>query len=193
MQGKSFIWRQTAYRPNGQLEHQANLFAANLLMPLDDFRRQIAPAGTIELDALSHCADRNRVSLIAATLRWLSYTDKRAVLAVSRDGYIQWSRSSIPALRTGAVFRTSGRPVEIPAQSLPIQNQGLSDERGSVEHGSGVWFPEPTREITVLAEQYEFALSLLVLGNTPPRFIGDAEEEPDVFDRMAPRAQRREW
>jgi hypothetical protein len=177
----------------GQLEHQANLFAANLLMPLDDFRRQIAPAAAIELDALSHCADRYRVSLIAATLRWLSYTDKRAVLAVSRDGYILWARSSIPALRTGAFFRTSGPPVEIPAQSLLVQTKGLSDGRGSVEHSSGVWFPEPTREITVLAEQYDFALSLLVLGNTPPRFISETEEEPDVFDRMAPREQRLEW
>lgn len=25
----------------GQIEHQANVFAANLLMPLDDYRRQI--------------------------------------------------------------------------------------------------------------------------------------------------------
>jgi IrrE N-terminal-like domain len=177
----------------GQLEHQANVFAANLLMPLDDFRRQIAPAAAIELDALSYCADRYRVSLIAATLRWLGYTNKRAVLVVSRDGYILWARSSIPALRTGAFFRTSGPPIEIPTQSLPVQTKGLSDGRGIIEHGSGVWFREPTREITVLAEQYDFALSLLVLADTPPRFIGEADEEPDVFDRMAPRARRREW
>jgi hypothetical protein len=177
----------------GQLEHQANVFAANLLMPLDDFRRQIAPSAAIELDALSHCTDRYRVSLIAATLRWLSYTDKRAVLVVSRDGYILWARSSTPALRTGAFFRTSGPPIEIPAQSLPVQTKGLSEGRGSIDHRPGVWFPEPTREITVLAEQYDFALSLLVLGNTPPRFINDGDEEPDVFDRMAPREQRREW
>jgi hypothetical protein len=177
----------------GQLEHQANVFAANLLMPLDDFRRQIAPSAAIELDALSYCTDRYRVSLIAATLRWLSYTDKRAVLVVSRDGYILWARSSTPALRTGAFFRTSGPPIEIPAQSLPVQTKGLSEGRGSIDHRPGVWFPEPTREITVLAEQYDFALSLLVLGNTPPRFINDGDEEPDVFDRMAPREQRREW
>ena len=29
----------------GQVEHQANVFAANLLMPLDDFRRQSLPRG----------------------------------------------------------------------------------------------------------------------------------------------------
>src|SRR5581483_377096 len=70
----------------GQVEHQANVFAANFLMPLDDFRRQIAPNAKVDLDMISHCADRYRVSLIAATLRWLSYTQKRAVLVVSRDG-----------------------------------------------------------------------------------------------------------
>jgi len=42
----------------GQIEHQANLFSAGLLMPLDDFRRQIAPRSKADLDMLSGCADR---------------------------------------------------------------------------------------------------------------------------------------
>jgi hypothetical protein len=56
-------------------------------MPLDDFRRQIAEGDRVDLDMISHCADRYRVSLIAAVLRWLQYTSRRAVLVVSRDGY----------------------------------------------------------------------------------------------------------
>ena len=83
----------------GQIEHQANVFAANFLMPLDDFRRQIAAKTKIDLDMISRCADRYRVSLIATVLRWLSYTEKRAVLVVSRDGFILWARSSTPALK----------------------------------------------------------------------------------------------
>ena len=71
-----------------QIEHQANVFAANLLMPLDDFRLLINPRDRIDLDAVSGCAERYRVSLIAAILRWLEYTEKRAVLVVSRDGMI---------------------------------------------------------------------------------------------------------
>src|SRR3546814_7564717 len=63
-------------------------------MPLDDFRRQIDAKVRVDLDIISHCADRYRVSLIAAVLRWLSYTQKRAVLVVSRDGFILWARSS---------------------------------------------------------------------------------------------------
>jgi len=37
----------------GQIEHQANVFAANLLMPLDDFRRQIPAAAKVDLDSSS--------------------------------------------------------------------------------------------------------------------------------------------
>src|ERR1700758_1188541 len=69
----------------GQIEHQANRFAANLLMPLDDFRRQIDAGAKVDLDLISYCADRYRVSLIAAILRWLTYTSRRAVLVVSRE------------------------------------------------------------------------------------------------------------
>jgi Zn-dependent peptidase ImmA (M78 family) len=54
----------------GQVEHQANVFAANLLMPLDDYRRQIEAQAKVDLDMIGHCADRYRVSLIAAVAGW---------------------------------------------------------------------------------------------------------------------------
>jgi hypothetical protein len=50
----------------GQVEHQANVFAANFLMPLDDFRRQIPVSGKIDLDMLSHCAERYRADCLLA-------------------------------------------------------------------------------------------------------------------------------
>jgi hypothetical protein len=56
----------------GQVEHQANVFAANLLMPLDDFRRQVPARSKIDMVAIAHCRDRYGVSLIACILRWLS-------------------------------------------------------------------------------------------------------------------------
>jgi IrrE N-terminal-like domain len=153
----------------GQIEHQANVFATNLLMPLDDFRRLVPPSSKIDLDIISHCSDRYRVSLIAATLRWLAYTEKRAVLVVSRDGYILWARSSASALKTGAFFRTSAGPIEIPAKSLAARRLTAA-KHATKEHELGVWFPEPVTEMTVLSEQYDFAISLLLLPNDPPPF-----------------------
>lgn len=177
----------------GQVEHQANVFAANFLMPLDDFRRQIPAVAKVDLDMIAHCADRYRVSLIAATLRWLSYTDKRAVLVVSRDDFILWARSSEAAMKTGTFFMTSSGPIEIPPMSLPVRKGLLVDGRASIDHDGGVWFKEPVREMTVFAEQYDFAISLLLLDDAR-RFIShDSEEEQDAYERMVPTERRREW
>jgi hypothetical protein len=177
----------------GQVEHQANVFAANFLMPLDDFRRQIEPRAKVDLDMISHCADRYRVSLIAATLRWLSYTQKRAVLVVSRDGFILWARSSTPALQSGAFFRTSAGPIEIPAASLPLNQNLLANGRASVEHPADVWFREPVREMTIFAEQYDFAISLLLLDEATTFAVLDEEPEMDTYDKLAPAQGRHEW
>jgi hypothetical protein len=152
-------------------------------MPLDDFRRQIDAGAKVDLDMISHCADRYRVSLIASILRWLGYTERRAVLVVSRDGYILWSRASEAALKTGAFFRTSAGPIEIPESSLAARQDLLMDGRSGVMHPADVWFPEEVREMTIFAEQYDFAISLLQLENRERCFALRPEEE-DVYDRL---------
>jgi hypothetical protein len=187
---QDFVRWDSEYR---QIEQQANTFAANLLMPLDDFRRQIAATAKIDLDMIYHCADRYRVSLIAATLRWLSYTEKRAVLVVSRDGFILWARSSKPAFKSGAFFKASAGPVEIPSTSLAANQDLLVDGRGSIDHGAGIWFREPVREMTLFAEQHDFALSLLMLGNSAPLISYEDAVELDTYDKMMPAQRRREW
>lgn len=169
----------------GQIEYQANIFAANVLMPLDDYRRQIDPRDKADLDMLTHCSERYKVSLIAAVLRWLEFTERRAVLVVSTDGFILWSRSSAAALKTGVYFRTSRGPIEIPAESLAARQDLLIDARVGINHGPGVWFNEPVHEMTIFAEQYDFTLSLLLLQNDTSAFGEDPV--PDVFDRMTSR------
>lgn len=167
----------------GQVEHEANTFASYLLMPLDDYRAQIAADANASFELLSYCADRYQVSLIAATLRWLSYTQKRAMLVVSRDGFVLWSRSSEPAFRSGLYFRTSGRPVQVPERSVANRPAAFASAKTGIDHPDGVWFTEPCREMTIASEQYEFTLSLL-------QFCGSAlslkayEEEADISDGL---------
>jgi hypothetical protein len=170
----------------GQAEHQANVFAANLLMPLDDFRRLLPSGSPGTLAVLQQCAARYDVSLIAATLRWLSYTNKRAILVNSRDGYILWARSSENALRTGAYFKTAGRPpVEVPASSLAANHGKLEAGQAEMQHAAGVWLREPTCEMALHAEQYDFVLSLLILDDEPPRSVpDDPDEYGDTYDRF---------
>lgn len=174
----------------GRLEHEANVFASNILMPRDDFERQIGSNVRVDLDMISHCAERYRVSLIAATLRWLSYTNKRAVLVVSRDGFIDWARSSERALKTGAYFATSRGPIEIPARSLAARQNLIVDNRNGEMFPAGVWFPhEEVREMTIFSEQYRFSVSLLLLSNDPT-YHASEDSELDTHEFMA-RSTRR--
>jgi len=150
-----------------QIEREANEFASWLLMPLDDFRRQVPPKDKPDFDVLGDCADRYDVSLVAAILHWLRYTERRALLVVSVDGFVKWSWSSERALTTGAFIRTSRGPVELPPGSAVGQELFTPEARTGVDHPHGVWFDEPAREHSFKSERYDAAYTLLHLGDDP--------------------------
>lgn len=165
----------------GQLEQQANVFASTLLMPLDDFREQVKSRERPCLDQLGHCADRYQVSLIAATLRWLQYTERRSMLVISRDGFVLWGRSSRSALKTGLYFRTRNQP---PIEIAKLSLASLRDGRVEAEHGREVWLKESCKEHVIFSDDYDFAISLLHFGEATPRFEIDEEPDEDTYDRM---------
>jgi hypothetical protein len=170
----------------GQVEHQANVFAANLLMPLDDFRRNIGDLDKPDLDDLGECASRYEVSLIAAALRWVQYTRRRACLVLSRDDFVLWARSSDRAFRTGLYIKTTGRPpVSVPPSALACRQHELVGGRGSTRHAPGVWFSEECGELVLYSDQYDFTISLLHFSNVVESFDPDEEVEEDVSDRYA--------
>ncbi len=152
------------------IEREADRFAADLLMPFDDYRLQVPAKVAADIEILSGCADRYGVSLLASTLRWLSYTERRAVMVVSRDGFVLWSRSSEPALKSGAFIRTTRGPVELPACSLAARQDMTFDNRAGMNLPPGVWFPEEVKEMTVFSEQYDMIVTLLLLGAAEPRW-----------------------
>ena len=171
-----------------QLEHQANVFAATLLMPLDDFRSQIGDRCRPNLDELGGCADRYEVSLIAATLRWLQYTARRTVLVVSRDGFILWARSSTPALKSGLYYRTRNRPpIEISPSALAAQRNLISGHTCDGEHDRDVWLNEPCKEHVLFSDQYDFTISLLHFENGVSGAEPEETPEEDTYDRMLSR------
>lgn len=178
----------------GQLESQANDFAATLLMPLDDFRNQIGPLINPDIDALGVCADRYEVSLIASILRWLQYTERRSILVVSRDGFILWARSSEAALRSGAYFRTANvDPVPIPLSSLAAQRDLVGGSKGAADMDKGIWLREPCREEILFSDQYDFTISLLHLGEAASRLELGEEHEEDTFDHITSRTPGSSW
>jgi hypothetical protein len=88
----------------GRMEAEANEFASFLLMPLDDFRLQTEGLRRPSVKDFDRIKDRYEVSLTAVILKWLQTTTKRAMIVISRDGFIDWSRSSDPLYKSGVFF-----------------------------------------------------------------------------------------
>lgn len=147
------------------IEAQADLFAATLLMPLDDFRQQVN--SHVDFELLGDIAARYGMALTAVTLRWLEHTASTAVLVNHRDGFMLWASSSTPAMRAGAFFKTRGRPVPIPAGTLAANDQVSSDRKGE-ECAARLWFPNApedlaVRELKITADHYDWCMTLLIL------------------------------
>ncbi|MGY0562076.1 MAG: ImmA/IrrE family metallo-endopeptidase [Paraglaciecola chathamensis] len=154
-----------AWSGQGNIEAEADTFASYLLMPLDDFRAQTT--GTISLDMFSHCADRYGVSLTAAILKWLSYTEEKAVLIMSNDGFINWASSSTPAYKAGAYFKTRNNVIPVTDGSLTANDLVTVSTEGE-QVSAKRWFPHADTdaaliEMKMYSEQYDSTLTLLIL------------------------------
>lgn len=150
-----------------RIEIEADSFAANLLMPLDDFRQQISPR--VDFEQLGDCAARYGVSLTAAALRWVSATDKKVVLIASNDGFMRWSYSSESARKSGAFFKARRHTIELPVASVAADESVVRESAGTTVPAS-VWFSDASsgtklREMKIASEQYG-VLTLLELPST---------------------------
>lgn len=161
-------------------EAEADVFASYLLMPIDDFRRSIS-TDSVDLYILDDCAKRYGVSMTAAILKWLEFTEQRAVLVMSTEGYMLWARSSKSALHSGAYFRTRNVTVPIPIGSLAASTESVIHEKQGVELAARIWFPqEPEemslRELKIVSDRYEWTMSLLILPKAEPRWMREPED-----------------
>ena len=179
---------------HAQRENEANIFAATLLMPLDDFRAQIKAKDHPGFDQLGYCADRYEVSLMAATLRWLQYTSRRSMLVVSSDGFIHWARASKPAFQAGIYYKTHGRPpIEVPLQSLAANAEKLAGPNHQADHSSSVWQSRSCTEHLIVSDQYDFRMSLLHFEDADPRFDDQEEAMEDTATRIRDRNPGQSW
>ena len=180
---------ETGDRNKNNIETDADLFASTLLMPLDDFRKQV-DRQSVSFDLLGHCADRYGVSLTAAALRWIEIADKRAVLVASRDDHMLWAKSNESAFKSGAYFATRKRTIPVPRASL-VYSDNCSGAAQSQSIQAKVWFPrEPAyvelTEMSKIAGNYDYTLSLLLMPEAEWRQPqhDDGGPEEDTFDRF---------
>ncbi len=176
---------------HGQIEAQANTFASFLLMPLDDFRQQVS-GQKIDVVLMRHLSDRYEVSITAAILKWLGITDRRAMIVVGRDGFIDWAWSSDRLLKSGIYYAARQQTIELPSQSLAALRVDEESAKAGVMHKKGVWRgDEDVHEMTVFAPKNEMTISLLLYpDNAPTRWRGDDLDEPkewDTYDQIVSR------
>lgn len=171
-----------------RIEAEANTFASYLLMPLDDFRAQIK-GRAIDIDVMTELAERYAVSLTAAILKWMTITDKRAMIVVGKEGFIDWAWSSQSLLRSRVFYAARQTVIELPAGSLAVQEVDADTGRHGQRHEPGVWLGnEPVHEMTVFSPSNEMTISLLIYPDkAPSRWeVAELEEEPteDTFERF---------
>jgi Zn-dependent peptidase ImmA (M78 family) len=164
------------------IETEADRFASTLLMPLDDFRRQVG-GQPVSFALLGHCADRYGVSLTAAALRWTEIAEQRAVLVASRDDHMLWAKSSRAAFKSGACFATRRHTIELPREAL-AHSANAAATRAQQRLLAQCWFPRepasmPLIEMTVVAGQYDYTLTLLLMPEA--EWQGATHDEEDVL------------
>lgn len=168
----------------GQIEAQANTFASFLLMPLDDFRAQLK-LGEITLEFMQTLRKRYDVSLTAVILKWLQITEKRAMIVIAKDGFIDWAWSSDNLLKSGIFYRARQEVTVLPTASLAAKNDLLIDNLTGVQHPAGVWHRrEEVREMTIFSERLGQSLSLLIFENRGPIAGTGTVGEWDCFDQF---------
>lgn len=118
------------------IEREADEFASNILMPGDVLRDAIANR-RIDLKVLSDLAKTFEVSFEALCIRFIKYTDQRAILLHWDNGFLKYEWRSKSAVRTRARIRRTSDPQE------PLPGTLAADE--SVEQAwDGIEFPAST-------------------------------------------------
>lgn len=165
------------------IEEEADVFAADLLMPFHDFRTQLPARTKPDFEQLGKLAKRYGVSLEAAIIRWLEYTETRAMLVVSNEGFARWAKSSKPALRSGRYIRTKRHVYELPALATAVTRNFVEETKAGIEQAAGVWFPEPVVEMCLRSDRYDQEYTLLHFERERSWDFGE-EPVSDSFDRF---------
>jgi len=181
---------QSILQRDGQgIEKEADSFAAALLMPLHDFRSRLAPGARPDFDILTALAKRYGVSLTAAILRWLEYTETRAMMVVSNEGYAHWARPSSAALRSGLFIRTKQVLYELPARVVAVTRMFSDETKAGIAQPKEVWgFSEAPLEMCIRLERYDQEITLLHFDKSAPVFQQEEDTE-DTYDRFMANGQ----
>ena len=136
-------------------------------------------------------AKRYGVSLTAAILRWLEYTETRAMMIVSNEGYALWARPSSAALRSGLFIRTRNVLFELPTLAIAAARTFSEETKTGVLQPREVWgFPDAPLEMCVPLERYDQEITLLHFEKGGPVYQQEEDEPEDTYDRFVSMGRR---
>jgi hypothetical protein len=93
-------------------------------------------------------------------------TDKRAMIVVSKDGFIDWAWGSKRLFKSGIYYRARQETVPLPELSLAARRDPSIDAEIGFVHPKGVWVGnEEVNEMTVFAGKSDLAITLLLYPN----------------------------
>jgi IrrE N-terminal-like domain len=167
-----------------QMEVEANIFAAELLLPRTLFLRDLRGRAGLDLEHILQLAARYAVSKEATGRRYVALQDEPCAIVFSRAGVIRYCRRSrdFPFLDI-----QSGQPV--PAQSLAARDDGL---QGVVSDWSdvdgGIWLSQPRgRRVCeqTLAQREGYRVTLLALADN--ELDEEHGQEEELVESWQPR------
>jgi hypothetical protein len=108
------------------IEYEANLFAATLLMPANIIRTEFGNVNW-SIDVLCELGNRFECSLQASALRFMKIHHKPAAFVVSRDGMVLWATKSSSAPYMSAYSFGHELPVNSSAFSYQNTKENCSE------------------------------------------------------------------
>ncbi|WP_412537082.1 ImmA/IrrE family metallo-endopeptidase [Marinobacter sp. MIT932201] len=173
--------------PFRQMESEADIFASYLLMPLDDFRAQLAPGNELDVEVLRHCRDRYGVSSMAAALKWIEIAPRRTVVVAVRDGHLLWARSNDRALKSRCYFAASKQTIAVPPESLLAKSEECGQSGQWTTHAR-IWFPNephdmPMSETAICIDNpaFPYVLGILQMPEAEFHWTSSSEEDEAMF------------
>ncbi len=165
-------------RVSPTLENEANEFVSRLLMP-DQFFGPLCKDAKLDLSTISELAHKFRVSLTAATLRFIQLSDEPLAIVISSNGIIRWFDANKDFYELGLFVDVGERLRRETLAIRAFQGASIQSEPGQVPIGSwmrpGRYNPRATlSEQSLAMPNYNSVLSLI--------WINEVIDDDDRFD-----------
>ena len=167
------------------IEREADEFASNLLMPGDVLRERITNQ-VVDLRLLSGLAKVFGVSFEALCIRFIKYTEKRAILLHWDNGFLKYEWRSKSAILSKTRIRRISDPTE-PLRNTVAAEESISQEWDGLELPAAVWCvdEQPYMKLREFKHSYsgrDRVLTLLILEDAESRRWDNSWREGASFD-----------